>query len=32
MMDQRFYDMFESSPVIAAVKDVEGLENGGWSC
>lgn len=25
-MDQRFYDMFESNPVIAAVKDVEGLE------
>ncbi len=25
-MDQRFYDMLESSPVIAAVKDMEGLE------
>lgn len=26
-MDQRFYDMFESNPVIAAVKDLDGLEN-----
>ena len=25
-MDQRFYDMLESNPVIAAVKDTEGLE------
>ena len=25
-MDQRFYDMLESNPVIAAVKDMEGLE------
>ena len=25
-MDQRFYDMFESNPVIAAVKDLDGLE------
>lgn len=25
-MDQRFYDMLEGSPVIAAVKDMEGLE------
>lgn len=25
-MDQRYYDMFESNPVIAAVKDMEGLE------
>ena len=25
-MDQRFYDMLESNPVIAAVKDIEGLE------
>lgn len=26
-MDQRFYDAIESSPVIAAVKDMGGLEN-----
>ena len=25
-MDQRVYDMLESNPVIAAVKDEEGLE------
>lgn len=25
-MDQRFYDMLENNPVIAAVKDMEGLE------
>lgn len=25
-MDQRFYDMLEANPVIAAVKDEEGLE------
>lgn len=25
-MDQKFYDMLEASPVIAAVKDMEGLE------
>lgn len=25
-MDQKFYDIFESNPVIAAVKDMEGLE------
>ena len=24
-MDQRLYDMFESNPVIAAVKDMDGL-------
>lgn len=28
-MEQRFYDAVESSPVIAAVKDAEGLE---WCC
>ena len=27
-MDQRFYDMIEANPVIAAVKDEEGLEAG----
>lgn len=25
-MDQRFYDMIESNPVIAAIKDMDGLE------
>lgn len=26
-MDQKFYDLFESNPVIAAVKDMEGLND-----
>ena len=25
-MDQKFYDMVESNPVIAAVKDMDGLD------
>ena len=25
-MDQKFYDLLESNPVIAAVKDMEGLK------